>query len=160
MVNQAIRTSDKLAPVVETIFHWREHDPSNCLLRIYVDTIGTSAIIVASKLYSETPGKNHISADFEQLALAINKKYQGLLDNVQEVTWIAHYGVFSVVDSFENETTTEVFSKVLLSWPLPQQLTNLESDWKQLDIGEQEELTKQFQLAPVADVLSQLACAK
>ena len=156
MVNQVVKETEKLAPEVETLFHWREEDDSHCLLRIYVDNADNSATVVTSKLHSETPGENHLSADFEQLALAIYKKYQYLLKNLRAVTWIAHYGVFSVADSYENATTTEEFSQVNLPWPLPNHLSSFDGKWKGLDPEEEEQLTNQLTLEPVADILSRI----
>ena len=157
MVNQVVKTTEKLAPVVETIFHWRSDDDSHCLLRVYVDEQNSSAVVVASKLYSETPRENHLSADFEQLVLAINTEYEALLSPLSKVDWIAHYGLFSVVYSFENLHTTESFSRITLPWPLPRQLLQYDGKWWGLRPAEEENIRSQILLEPVEDILKRLS---
>ena len=155
MVNQVVRTAEKLAPVVETIFHWREEDDSHCLLRIYLDERNTSAVVVASIVHSNDAMPEDVSTDFEALAVAVKTKFPNALDpdKIHNVTWICHSGLFSVADSFENLITPEGFSRVALPWPLPRSLTSWSGQWGELSPTEVDELKSTVELRPVADLL-------
>lgn len=155
MVNQVIRTTKKLTPVVETIFHWRSDDDSHCLLRIFVDEQNTNAVVVASIVHSNDAMPEDVSTDFEALAVAVQTKFSSVLDpsNIHHVTWLCHSGLFSVAYSYENITTPERFSRVVLPWPLPHQIEPWSGQWRVLSAAEVEELTSKIELRPVADML-------
>ncbi|PZD70621.1 hypothetical protein C1752_10471 [Acaryochloris thomasi RCC1774] len=159
MVNQVVKT-DKLAPVVETLFHWREEDAScHCLLRIYRDEQKEEVIVVASGLHSNKSMEHDVSIDFEALALAVREQYPIYLNeaNTQKVTWICHYGRFSQANTYENQTTPERWLRVTLPWPLPEHIEPWSAEWWVLRPNEVEELNTKIRLSPVADILEVLA---
>ena len=158
MVNQVVRTAEKLAPVVETIFHWRENDPGHCLLRIYRDEQAGEIFVVASGLYSNKSMEHDVSIDFEALAIAVRNQYPTYLNevNTQKATWICHYGKSSHANTYENQTTPERWLRVTLPWPLPHHLVPWSAKWWVLQPKETEELTNKIRLSPVADILEEL----
>ncbi|WP_299416291.1 hypothetical protein [Acaryochloris sp. IP29b_bin.148] len=159
MISKEAIATQQLSPVVETIFHWQADDPSHCLLRIFVDGQTQQAYVVASELYSNKTMEKHVLHDFEELALDIFTRHSTLLDpdNINGVSWISHYGRFSVVVSFENLTKPEEFRKVDLPWPLPEQLSRYDGKDTYLEEPDEQKLFSQILLEPVANILDRIS---
>lgn len=162
MISKEIIATQHLSPVVETIFHWRADDPSHCLLRIYIDELKKMAFVVTSELYSDRVSENFISADFGRLAQAVCEQYPELLspDRIKHISWIAHYGSFSVPHSYENLGKREDFSQIDIPWPLPGQLTSLGGEWTVLRPFAQEQLSSRILLEPVSVVRERVLCGQ
>ncbi|ABW32224.1 hypothetical protein [Acaryochloris marina] len=159
MISKEVIAAHKLSPVVETIFHWQADDPSHCLLRIYSDDQTQKAYVVASELYSNNEMGKHVSRHFEELALAVANQYPELLDptKITDVTWICHYGMFSVADSFENIGTPDRLTKIYLVWPLSSTFNVWERKEVVLSESEQEELFSRVSFTSVSEILDRLA---
>ncbi|PZD70219.1 hypothetical protein C1752_16683 [Acaryochloris thomasi RCC1774] len=125
MVNQVVKT-DKLTPVVETIFHWKVGDSSHCLLRIYRDEREEQVIVVLSEIASNQDNTS-ITRDFEAVVNAVAVGLQGYLgSDVAKVNWLKHYGRFSERPTYENQYDPEFFRKFQFEWDsgYPTQLEN------------------------------------
>lgn len=159
MISKEVIATQQLSPVVETIFHWQADDPSHCLLRIFIDDQTQQAYVVASELYSNDKMEKRVLYDFAELALDIFNQYSILLDpgNIKVVTWISHFGRFSVVDCFENQTDPEIFRKIDLPWPLPERLSRYDGKDTFLQEADEQELFSQVLLEPVADMLDRIS---
>lgn len=159
MISKEVIATQQLSPVVETIFQWQADDPSHCLLRIYTDDQTQQAYVVASELYSNNDMEKHVSRHFEELALAIANHYPVLLDPAQitDVTWICHYGLFSVADSFENIGTPDRLTKTYLPWPLSSTFNVWDRKEVVLNEAEEEKLFSRVSFTPVSEILDRLA---
>lgn len=151
MISKEVITQ-KLSPVVETIFHWQADDPNHCLLRIYVDELQKIAFVVVSKLHSDHPDGNSITEKYGQIAQAVCREFPNLLNpkKINHVTWIAHYGSFSTPQSYENLGKQEDFSQIDIPWPIPSQLPLLGGEWTVLRPHSQEQLASKILLEPVS----------
>lgn len=160
MISKEVIATQQLRPLVEAIFHWQADDPSHCLLRIFVDEQVQQAYVVASEPHSNKLLDKHVSTDFDTLAISISKQYTSLFEKskIKQVIWIAHFGQFSDVHSFENMHTTESFLTVDLPWPLPTRISSLEGCWTFLSAAAVEELNTKVSLVPVLDVLARMPC--
>lgn len=159
MISKEVIATQQLSPVVETIFHWQANDPSHCLLRIFVDDQTHHTYVVASELYSNDNMEKHVLHDFEELALDIFDQYSTLLGpgNIKGVSWISHYGRFSLVDSFENKTKPEWFREIGLPWPLPERLSRYDRKETLLQTAGRQKLFSQIFLEPVSDILGRIS---
>lgn len=155
MISKDIIAFQQISPVVETLFHWQADDPSHCLLRIFVDDQAQQVYVVASKLHSDHPGENSITENFGKIAQAVCKQYSNLLniERINDVTWFAHYGLFSVPQSYENLGEQEDFSQIDIPWPLPAKLPSLGGEWTVLRPLAQEQLASRILLEPVQAVM-------
>lgn len=155
MISKEVIATQQLSPVVETIFHWQVDDPSHCLLRIFVDKQAQQAYVVASKLNGDHPSKNSITENFGKIAQAVCKEYSSLLnlERINHVTWIAHYGLFSVPQSYENLGEQDDFSRIDIPWPLPTKLPSLGGEWTVLRPLAQEQLASKILLESVEAVV-------
>lgn len=116
MVNQVVKTTEKLAPVVETIFHWRSDDDSHCLLRIYRDEQEQQTVVVLSEIASNQENTS-ISEETVNIVRAITAKFsEHLSPNLEQTIWLMHYGCFSKPLSFENLHRSEEFSQIEFIW--------------------------------------------
>lgn len=156
MISKEVLTTQQLSPVVETIFHWQVDEPSHCLLRIFINDQTQQAYVVASELYSNDEMEKRVLQDFDELALGIVVCYSKLLnpDNIKEVSWISHFGRFSLVDCFENRMEPEIFRKIDLPWPLPERLSQINGKDTFLQEADEQDLFSRVLLEPVATVLA------
>lgn len=116
MVNQAVRATNKLAPVVETIFHWKVGDPSHCLVRIYRDEQQQQTLVVISEIASNQ-GNTSISETTVNIVSAINARFQEHLGpELEKTIWLMHFGCFSKPLTFENLHRSEEFSRIEFVW--------------------------------------------
>jgi hypothetical protein len=113
-------------PVIKTIFEWDAkwvdfegnlvETRSHCLLRLYIDPHRSTAIVIASELYSNRNAHNlDVSRSFGELALTVLQTFGEELKLKKEpIFWVAHYGRFTSPRSYENLHDRDEFRQIVL----------------------------------------------